>query len=98
MSIDDVSPVRPATGTTSRRKLLERIGVTGLATAAMMFGKADPAPAHSGTHYCCFLQMAVHCSMRFCATHGDYIWRCRYGSRTCSCCEDYSGCSAAVCS
>jgi hypothetical protein len=98
MSVDHNSPAQPATGPTSRRGLLARVGATGLATAALIFGKAAPAPAHAGTHYCCSLVMAVHCSMRFCATHGDYIWRCTYGSRRCSCCEDYSGCSAVTCS
>lgn len=87
----------------SRRRFLARLGTTGLATSALVFGRTDPAHA-SCTRACCVLYVCPNTSFSACRSGPDYTWYCQYTStRGCSCCEggglgaNWDGTSAYKC-
>jgi hypothetical protein len=75
-----------------RRRFMTGVGASGLATAAVVFGR--PGTAHAYTHYCCNLCFAPSISLSSCQSYsGHYTWYCDSGpSRPhCYCCETMSG-------
>jgi hypothetical protein len=72
----------------ARRRILQGIGVGGLAAAASVFGFAKPAYAY--VNRCCNLSCpkGFGFSLQQCMTGNYYVWTCKNNNgSTCSCCE-----------
>jgi hypothetical protein len=81
----------------SRRGLLAGLGASGLATAAMIFGRTTDAEA---LYYygCCRLKYDNNVDFGRCEAYGEYTWICQYGAQECYCCEWWAeGASAYHC-
>jgi hypothetical protein len=70
----------------ARRRFLAGVGASGLATAAVMFGRSTPAFAVSAG--CCNLCYSPG-DFNSCDQGTHYLWACAYGSEFlyCYCCE-----------
>jgi hypothetical protein len=88
-----------ATGKTSargRRQFLRGVGASGLAAAAVVFGRqqAALASACTGNHLCCNLALP-YAPGRYCYTGHYYSWVCSCSKNgfaySCECCENYTG-------
>lgn len=81
-----------------RRRLLARVGATGLAASAGVFAGAQRA---SAAPECCNLaNYPENTTYRYCRTHAAYIWYCDSlnGAVHCACCETANNAlSAAQC-
>lgn len=72
----------------ARRRILQGIGVGGLAAAASVFGFAKPAYAYPAQ--CCNLSCphSEGFTMKQCMTGNYYVWYCKNPNGTeCACCE-----------
>jgi hypothetical protein len=82
-----------------RRRLLGGIGASGLAAAAAVFGRADPAQALVQV-VCCHLCFNPSHSEQECETGTHYVWTCSQTVNNrlnqCWCCEH--GVTTATCS
>jgi hypothetical protein len=81
---------RPRVG---RRRFMTGVGASGLATAAVVFGRPGEALASYPLN-CCNLCYAPSISVASCKGYsGHYLWRCDNGAGTihCECCETKSG-------
>jgi hypothetical protein len=79
-----------------RRRFMAGVGASGLATAAVVFGRSGTAQAGALSYplNCCTLCFKPSISVAACKGYsGHYIWRCSNGAGTlhCECCETKSG-------
>ena len=71
-----------------RRRFLSRVGASGLAAAAAVFGRSSPAEAVAAG--CCSLCLPKSGTRAQCASGRYYMWICSYGTSGflyCNCCE-----------
>ncbi len=75
-----------------RRRFLGGVGATGLATAAVIFGRPEAAQAAVAWR-CCHLCKSPSISIASCKNYsGHYLWYCNAEARIqCQCCETKSG-------
>ncbi|WP_445528404.1 hypothetical protein [Streptomyces cyslabdanicus] len=72
-----------------RRRLLSRIGTTGLATSAAVFVGTAAATKASAQPLCCSLaNYPENTTYSYCSAHAAYIWYCSANPYLhCACCE-----------
>jgi hypothetical protein len=68
-----------------RRRFLSRVGASGLAAAAVVFGRPTAASAYQ--YGCCNLCLSPSGTYSQCASGTYYFWRCQKPSIICECCE-----------
>jgi hypothetical protein len=73
----------------SRRRILSRIGATGLLASAGVFaGALKPEAAYAGPACCNLAHYPANATYSYCRAHASYIWYCEQsGGVHCSCCE-----------
>jgi len=89
-SMKDLGPESPVTRierSVDRRSFLKKLGITGLATATVVFGSPETAEAYS--YYCCNL---AHPPSSYSTCHNalcNYEWVCYHQptNKVCTCCE-----------
>jgi hypothetical protein len=70
-----------------RRGVLQGIGVSALATSAVVFGSSSQASAHH-LHYACCHLIYHPTSYSACRNAHNYTWYCQTSpTRGCGCCE-----------
>lgn len=71
-----------------RRRLLARLGTTGLAASMGVFAARAPAKASAAAMCCDLTNFPANSSYDFCHERAAYIWYCSLSAYLhCSCCE-----------
>jgi hypothetical protein len=79
-----------------RRRFLGGVGASGLATAAVLFGRSESAMAASDLHKvgCCCLSYPSSHDIYSCESGNHYVWGCgkvvNHRLIRCDCCEHYN--------